>query len=48
MSFDIHRFLEEIVARDLPNAAKHNAYLGVGVLAGGIEFLKQSAIFALK
>jgi len=38
MSFDIHRFLDEIVAKDLPNAARHNAYLGAGVLAGGIEF----------
>ncbi|HRQ88042.1 MAG TPA: hypothetical protein PLA50_04545 [Bacteroidia bacterium] len=38
MSFDIYRFIEEIVKRDLPELAMKNAYFGAGVLAGGVEF----------
>jgi hypothetical protein len=38
MSFDIYRFIEEIVKRELPELAMKNAYFGAGVLAGGIEF----------
>ncbi|MEQ1868187.1 MAG: hypothetical protein ABL996_26515 [Micropepsaceae bacterium] len=39
MSFDIHRFLEEIVEKALPEMAMKNAYFGAGIIAGGIEFL---------
>ncbi len=39
MSFDINRFLEQIVKKDLPDLAMKNAYFGAGVIAGGIEFL---------
>ncbi|HEY5892176.1 MAG TPA: hypothetical protein VIT91_03000 [Chthoniobacterales bacterium] len=38
VSFDIHRFLEEIVETELPKMAMQNAYFGAGILAGGIEF----------
>jgi hypothetical protein len=38
MSFDIHKFLEQIVERDMPDMAMKNAYFGAGLLAGGIEF----------
>ena len=39
MSFDIQRFLEQIVEKDLPKMAMENAYFGAGIIAGGIEFL---------
>lgn len=38
MSFDIHMFLQEIVEKELPKLAMTNAYLGAGIIAGGIEF----------
>ncbi len=39
MSFDIHKFLKDIVEKSLPELAMKNAYLGAGIIAGGIEFL---------
>lgn len=39
MSLDIHNFLNSIVKKDLPDLAMKNAYLGAGIIAGGIEFL---------
>jgi hypothetical protein len=39
MSFDIHHFLEHIVEGEIPKMAMQNAYLGAGIIAGGIEFL---------
>jgi hypothetical protein len=39
MSFDINSFLEKIVKKELPELAMKHAYLGAGVIAGGIEFL---------
>lgn len=39
MSYDIHKFIEEIVQKELPKMALTNAYFGAGIIAGGIEFL---------
>jgi hypothetical protein len=39
MSFDIFRFLDEIVKKQLPDLAKKNTYFGAGLIAVGIEFL---------
>jgi hypothetical protein len=39
MSYDIYKFLDELVRRDITNIAHQNAYFGAGAIAGGIEFL---------
>ncbi|MES2438552.1 MAG: hypothetical protein V4584_05785 [Verrucomicrobiota bacterium] len=39
MSLDIYQFLDSMVKKELPDLAMKNAYLGAGIIAGGIEFL---------
>ena len=39
MSYDIYKFLDELVRRDITKLARQNAYFGAGAIAGGIEFL---------
>ena len=39
MSYDIHKFIRDILKVQLPDLAMQNAYFGAGILAGGVEFL---------